>query len=102
MNSISLHVTIHELCECEDISESVLVAAVEHEIVAPLRGETAEEWVFDTAQVSWLRRAIHLREDLDLDWVAIAMLVDLLREKERLERENQTLQRRVQRLEDAF
>ncbi|MEE4279823.1 MAG: chaperone modulator CbpM [Halieaceae bacterium] len=97
MSSISFQITVHELCDCEDISEALLIDAVEHEVVAPVRGRSAEEWVFDVSQVTWIRRAIHLREDLELDWVAIAMLIDLLREKEHLEGENQALQRRLQR-----
>lgn len=100
MSITSFQVTIHELCECEDITESMLVEAVEHEIVAPLAGQQRSEWVFDTTHVVWIRKAVHLRQDLDLDWVAIAMLIDLLREKERLEHENQTLAQRLQRFVD--
>lgn len=97
MSMSSFQVTIHELCECEDITESMLVAAVEHDIVAPMAGQRAAEWVFDTTHVVWIRKAIHLRQDLELDWVAIAMLIDLLREKERLELMNQGLRQRLTR-----
>ncbi|MFT4769055.1 MAG: chaperone modulatory protein CbpM [Glaciecola sp.] len=97
MTITTLQITVHELCECEDISESLLVAAVEHEIVAPAEGEGASDWVFDATHVVWLRKAIHLHRDLDLDWVAIAMVIDLLREREQLDQENQLLKQRLQR-----
>jgi len=97
MVTTMLQVSVRELCECEDISESVLVDAVEHEIVAPLAGERSSEWVFDVTHVVWIRKAVHLRRDLDLDWVAIAMVIDLLREREQLDQENQLLRQRLER-----
>jgi chaperone modulatory protein CbpM len=100
MSSASFQISVHELCECEDITESTLIAAVEHEIVAPVAGQQASEWVFETAHVVWIRKAIHQRQDLDLEWVAIAMLIDLLREKEQLEQANQALKLRLRRFLD--
>ncbi|WOJ93735.1 chaperone modulator CbpM [Congregibacter variabilis] len=97
MSTDNYHVTIRELCEYEDISESIIVSAVDHEIAMPVAGHMTEEWVFEESQLVWIRRAIRLHEDLDLDWVATAMLIDLLREKERLESENQALRQRLNR-----
>lgn len=97
MSMSMLRVTVRELCECEDISEQLVALAVEHEVVAPLAGESVGEWVFDTVNVSWMRKAIHLHRDLDLDWVAIAMVIDLLRQCEELDAENQALRQRLQR-----
>lgn len=97
MVGTTLQVTVRELCECEDISETVLVEAVEHEIVVPLTGERSSEWVFDVTHVVWIRKAVHLRRDLDLDWVAIAMVIDLLRQREQLDQENQLLKQRLER-----
>lgn len=100
MSMTSLQVTVHELCECDDIDETMLAAAVEHEIVIPISGRRRTEWVFEATHVTWIRKAIHLREDLELDWVAIALLIDLLREKEQLEQANQALRQRLQRFID--
>ncbi|MFT7286221.1 MAG: chaperone modulatory protein CbpM [Halieaceae bacterium] len=102
MSTTTLQVTVHELCECEDISEKFVVAAVEHEIVAPIAGEIAEEWIFDTAHVIWMRKAIHLHRDLDLDWVAIAMVIDLLQQREQLDQENRSLRMRLRRFLDEL
>ncbi|MDP5069908.1 MAG: chaperone modulatory protein CbpM, partial [Congregibacter sp.] len=95
--SMTLQITVRELCECEDISEQQLVAAVEHDVVIPLAGDGLGDWIFDTAHVVWIRKAVHLRRDLDIDWVAIAMVIDLLREREQLNHENQLLKQRLQR-----
>lgn len=98
----TLQITVHELCECEDISEPMLIAAVEHEIVVPLTGKIVPDWIFDATHVVWIRKAIHLRQDLDLDWVAIAMVIDLLQQRERLDHENQQLKQRLERFVDAL
>jgi chaperone modulatory protein CbpM len=102
MSNSILRITIHELCEREGITEQQVVAIVEHGIARPLAGRTAAEWEFDTSSARWMQRAWHLHRDLDLDWVATAMLVDLLRQRERLHRENRQLRQQLQRflLED--
>ena len=44
-----------------------------------------------------MQRAIRLHRELDIDWVAVAMLIDLLRERDRLQNENQVLRQRLGR-----
>lgn len=100
MSTGALQITLHELCECVEIPEDVVLTAVEHDVITPLPDASDGQWVFDTVTVIWLRKAVHLRRDLDLDWVAIAMVIDLLREREALDRENQGLKERLQRLTD--
>ena len=97
-------ITIGELCEREGVSRAELLQLVDYEIARPLAGDAAEDWVFDVAGALWIKRALRLQRDLELDWAAVAMLVDLLREREQLERENRCLRQRLERFlaEDVF
>jgi len=97
MSTTIVHITVREICECEGITEQQVVAIVEQGIARPLRGSTTSDWVFDAASASWMKKAVRLHRDLQLDWFATATLVDLLRQRERLYRENQELKRRLQR-----
>jgi chaperone modulatory protein CbpM len=102
MTTSILRITLREFCEREGVSEQQVVAIVEHGIARPLAGRVATDWVFDTGSAAWMKKALRLHRDLDLDWVATAMLVDLLRQRERLHRENRQLRQRLRRflLED--
>ena len=95
-----MRISLQELCDGENVSRTVVVSLVEHDIAQPVSGATAEDWVFDTSSAHWLRKAIRLRRDLELDWVAVAMLVDLLRQREQLSQENQQLRQRLERFLD--
>ena len=97
MISSMMRVTVKELCEREELPRTLLVELIEYDIARPVAGSSLEDWVFDATGTHWLKCAIRLQRDLDLDWVAVAMLVDLLRERERLNDENRALRQRLQR-----
>lgn len=97
VTSTIIQITVSELCEREELSRPILVQLVQHEIVQPLGGSSVEDWIFDVTNEQWIKRAIRLRRDLDIDWIAVSMLIDLLRERERLSQENQCLRQRLGR-----
>lgn len=96
MSSV-LRITVSEFCEREGITEQQVVTIVEYGIARPLEGRSTRDWEFDTASARWMHKALRLRRDLELDWVATAMLIDLLRQRERLYRENRQLRQRLER-----
>lgn len=97
MNSTVMRVTVRELCEREGVSREAVLELIQHEIAEPLEGSSVEDWCFDATSVHWMNRALRLQRDLEIDWVAVAMLIDLLREREALDRENQYLRQRLER-----
>jgi chaperone modulatory protein CbpM len=97
MNISILRISVHELCEQEGISVEQISTIVEYDIARPHGGKTRQEWEFDTTTVAWIRKALRLRRDLELDWVATAMLIDLLRQRDQLQNENQRLQQQLER-----
>jgi chaperone modulatory protein CbpM len=97
MTASVTRVTVTELCEREGVSQTVVVRLVEHDIARPIAGSSAEDWVFDATGAQWVYKAVRLHRDLELDWVAVSMLVDLLRQREKLDRENRRLKQRLAR-----
>ncbi len=96
MSEIHVKLTLQEVCRSAGLESRQLLEIVEYGIIEP-QGEAPEQWVFDPAMLSTARRASRLHRDLELEWSAIALVMDLLHEKERLQQENVLLQRRLQR-----
>jgi len=97
MSTALRRITVAELCECEGISRALVLQLVQYDIAAPLAGSSVDNWEFDTSSAGWIRRAVRLQRDLDIDWLAVATLVDLLRERDALRRENRELRQRLGR-----
>jgi chaperone modulatory protein CbpM len=97
MTDIIFKVSIIELCQSQRISRELVVEVVEYGIATPVEGIQQNEWVFDNYAVHWLKKAIRLNRELEIDWVAVAMVIELLKQKESLERENQQLQQQLKR-----
>ena len=93
--SASLH--LRDACHAAGMPATEFIEIVSLGILAPA-GDTPETWVFDLHMISTARRALRLQRDLHLDWEAVALVLDLLSERDRLQAENQQLQRRLQRL----
>ena len=97
MTDLVLSVSVTELCQYEGLSEQIIVEVVEHGIAQPVAGRDVVDWVFDTTSVHWLRKAVRLHTDLDIDWVAVAMVIELLQKNEALERRNQYFEQQFRR-----
>jgi chaperone modulatory protein CbpM len=96
MTSI-LHISCTELCDLNGVTEEVIFEAVEYGVINPVSGNKVSEWVFTAQEAACLKRAMRLQQDLELDWVSLALVLDLLQEKESLQKENERLQQRLDR-----
>lgn len=97
MTETLLKVSLHELCQIERVERHTIIQIVEYEIAKPIEGEDIAEWVFDATSVHWIKKAVRLQQDLDIDWVAVAMMIDLLQQKEILQRDNEHYQQQLAR-----
>jgi chaperone modulatory protein CbpM len=101
MNEKLFSISFDELCQLEGIESQLIVEIVEYEIVKPLNKATEEtnqkKWLFDTESIHWIQKALRLHHDLEIDWLAVAMLVDLMQQKEALEKEKERYQRQLNR-----
>jgi len=97
MTEISLYLALNELCQLERIEPDIIVEIVEYGIASPVKGETSTDWIFDTTSVHWIKKAVRLQHDLELDWVAVALVIDLMQQKESLVKENEYFQQQLER-----
>ena len=100
MTDISLSLPLEELCQLERIDPEIIIEIVEYDIAQPLTGEKFDDWVFDTTSVHWIKKAVRLHLDLEIDWVAVALVIDLMQQKESLLRENERVQCQLKRFVD--
>jgi chaperone modulatory protein CbpM len=94
-SSASLY--LHEACHALGMPATEVITIVALGIVEPA-GDSPDTWEFDLHMLSTARRALRLQRDLHLDWEAVALVVDLLHEREQLQQENSQLRRQLQRL----
>lgn len=100
MTEISFSLPLEELCQLEQIEPEVVIEIVEYGIAQPVRGQEVDDWVFDTTTVHWIKKAVRLHIDLEIDWVAVALVIDLMQQKETLLRENERVQYQLKRFVD--
>lgn len=93
--------SLSDICLAVQLPETVFVELVRHDIVHPA-GEAPEEWVFDTTMVEIAKRAARLHRDFELDWPAVAVIEELIEQREQLQSENDLLRRQLQRFLDEF
>jgi chaperone modulatory protein CbpM len=97
MTDVILSISLHELCEHEELNEQIIVELVEHGIAEPIAGEDVADWVFDATSARWLQKAVRLHYSLEIDWVAVAMVIDLLQRNEALQRKSQSIEQQLKR-----
>ncbi|MBC54275.1 MAG: chaperone modulatory protein CbpM [Gammaproteobacteria bacterium] len=95
---MNIHITLQEVCSSTGLSREAVVEIVEHGIVEP-QGEQPEQWLFDDQCLCLVQRARRLQRDLELNWQGIALVIELLEQRERLMAENEALLRRLQRFD---
>jgi len=96
----STSLPLHDACHAVGMPATEFIEIVSLGILAP-EGDDPDTWVFDLHMISTARLALRLQRDLHLEWEAVALVLDLLLERDRLREENQQLLRRLQRLTGA-
>jgi len=101
MSETLLSISFNELCLCEDIEDQLIVEIVEYGIVTPVNRNkekiSYDQWQFDTGGIYWIKKALRLHRDLEIDWVAVAMVVELMQQNEALQKEKELYQRQLRR-----
>ncbi len=100
MTDVVLRISLYELCQYEGLNEQLIVEVVDHGIAQPIAGNSVVDWVFEATSVRWLHKAVRLHDDLEIDWIAVAMVIDLLQKNEALQRQSQCLEQRLKRFLD--
>jgi chaperone modulatory protein CbpM len=86
---MTLVITTHEICRETGLSVDTLMEFVEYGIVEPqatiILHTTPEQWTFTVNCLCTVQRATRLRSDLGLNWQGIALVLDLLEQRDRLQ-----------------
>ncbi|MGQ9426267.1 chaperone modulator CbpM [Gilvimarinus sp. F26214L] len=93
-----IHITTHELCQQADVSLESLQEMVAHGIAEP-EGQEPSAWSFTFEYVYTVRRAARLHRDLGINWNGVALVLQLLEERDLLQAENRSLRKRLERFE---
>ena len=84
--------TLPELCRFCDADDAWIMEMVDHGVLEP-RGRTRAEWTFRALHIARAKKARRLSRDLDVNAAGIALILDLLEERD-------ALRRRLSLLED--
>lgn len=77
--------SLQELCRFCDADEGWIVELVEHGILDP-RGPDRHTWEFRGVSIANAKKARRLNRDLGINAAGVAMVIDLLRERDRIMR----------------
>ncbi len=80
-----------ELCRFCDADESWVTELVEYGVVEP-EGHSFHEWHFRGVNIVRAKKARRLQRDLGINAAGVAMVLDLLQEREQLMRSLKSLQ----------
>lgn len=94
--SLTVKLTLDEVCEITKLPAEVLITIVEEGILEP-KGASPEEWFFDTYMLNIAKRAYRLHHDFDIEWTGIPLYLDMIEELEKLRSENKLLKNRLNR-----
>lgn len=90
-------ISLNELCQLENIESDIIFEIVEYGIVKPIEESETEDWEFETSSVYWIKKAVQLYRDLEIDWLAVALLIDLMQQRDSLQKENEFFQQQLKR-----
>jgi chaperone modulatory protein CbpM len=99
MSETSYYLTLSELTQSVRLSTDTVITIVDCGIVEP-SGEQPQQWLFEPQMVKLIQRACRLQRDLELDWPAVALALDLIGDLQQLREENQRLRRQLDILMD--
>jgi len=74
-----VELSLDDLCRVCQLSVEDIHIVVEQGIAEPM-GRDSEKWRFHGASVQRIRCAVHLRQDLGVNWAGAALALDLLEE----------------------
>lgn len=84
-NEVDDALSLSELCHFCHVDEAWVVQLVDHGVLDPA-GTSRETWTFHGVNIVRAKKAQHLHLDLGINPTGIAMLLDLLEERETLVR----------------
>jgi len=95
MSEALLNISFDELCLIEGVESDLIIEIIEYGIVKPIDSSYENQWQFDASSIHWIKKALRLHQDLEIDWVAVAMVIDLMKQRDAFQKEKESLQRQL-------
>lgn len=70
--------SLEELCWTCQTSTETLIRMVDHGVIAPVEGNTSQQWRFHRSSLIRADKALRLKRDLGLNLAGIALALELL------------------------
>eukprot|EP00828_Plagiopyla_frontata_P017423 TRINITY_DN22593_c0_g1_i1.p1 TRINITY_DN22593_c0_g1~~TRINITY_DN22593_c0_g1_i1.p1 ORF type:complete len:132 (-),score=7.61 TRINITY_DN22593_c0_g1_i1:9-404(-) len=90
-------ISIRELCQLESIERDIIIEIVEYGIAKPIEDSESANWVFEISSVYWIKKAVQLYQELEIDWLAVSLLIELMQQRELLRKENEFFKQQLKR-----
>lgn len=84
--------TTKELCEICNISSAILNELIEYEIIRP-HHEQVGSLTFNLSELTRAKTALRLRNDLDLNFSGVALVLEMMEELKQLREQIQLLEK---------
>lgn len=97
MSDTTVYLTIAEVTRSIRMPEQTVITIVNHGIVEPA-GKRPADWRFDPPMLITMRKACRLQRDLELDWAATALALELIGQVRQLREDNRRLRCQLARL----
>jgi chaperone modulatory protein CbpM len=77
--------SLQDLCRFCQADEAWIIELVEYGVIEP-RGSTADKWRFQGLNIVRAKKAHRLSRDLGINIAGVAMIIDLLEERQKIQR----------------
>ena len=84
--------SIEELSSSSQVEVSLIIEMVDYGLLEP-EGAHPEQWLFSSDDLKRSQKALHLKDDLEVNFPGIALVLDLLDEVQELRQELEQLER---------
>ncbi|MCW8995633.1 MAG: chaperone modulator CbpM [Psychromonas sp.] len=91
------NISLNELCQLDSIEPEIIIEIVQYGIVKPIENAETVDWEFETSSVYWIKKAVQLYQDLEIDWLAVALLIELMQQRDALRKENEAFKKQLKR-----
>ncbi len=89
-----IEIGLEDITRMCGVRAELIIEMVNHGVLHPA-GARYSEWRFSSPSVNRVSRAIRLRRDLELNWPAVALAIELLDELHDLRRRHRALLQRL-------
>jgi len=86
---------VQTMCELSACDQETLLLCMQYELIKPIARSENGDWLFDTQALTRLQSVLRLQRDFDLTLPGLALVLDLIAERDALLERNALLERHL-------